>query len=295
MPNIKPVRKAVFPVAGLGTRFLPATKAIPKELLPILDKPLIQYAFEEAKQAGIEQFIFVSGDGKEAIEKHFSAAAELEKALRQSGKQVLLDKVQESNIPKNDIFVVKQKQALGLGHAIWCAKDLIQDEPFAVLLPDDLFFSEPACLQQLVDIHSDIGGNVVAVIDVEREDTARYGILDVVSDDGEKVTADGLVEKPMPDKAPSNVAITGRYILTPDIFTFLDKQVKGLGGEIQLTDAIASTFGKAPFTGWRFTGEHFDCGVLDGWLRANLYLALNRPDTQSIVSDYLDDLGFHKE
>jgi UTP--glucose-1-phosphate uridylyltransferase len=281
------VRKAVFPVGGMGTRFLPATKAMPKEMLPVVDKPLIQYAVEEAAAAGIEHFIFVTGRGKNAIEDHFDHAPDLERTLRERGKLDMVEAV-TSWMPKSgQISYTRQQEPLGLGHAVWCARDLVGNEPFAVLLPDDLILSRTPCLKQMVDVHVEVGGHVVAVIDVPREHTKRYGILDVASDNGRLAKARGLVEKPEPDKAPSTLSITGRYILHPRVFEFLDKQLRGAGNEIQLTDSIAKTLDTVPFHGLRFEGERFDCGDKVGWLAANLKFALSRPDMAEAVRETL--------
>src|SRR5690554_5223221 len=235
------VRKAVFPVAGLGTRFLPATKSLPKEMLPVVDKPLIQYALEEAKAAGIEEFILVTGRGKGAMEDHFDHAYELEATLKERGKQEALETLGDTLFEAGQISYVRQQQPLGLGHAVWCARNLIGDEPFAVLLPDDLVLAEQGCLAQMVEIYERVGGNVVAVMDVPREQTNRYGILDVMEDDGRVAKAQGLVEKPDPAAAPSTLSIIGRYILDPKVLKALDLKEKGAGGEIQLTDAMART------------------------------------------------------
>jgi len=281
------VRKAVFPVGGMGTRFLPATKAMPKEMLPVVDKPLIQYAVEEAIAAGIEHFIFVTGRGKNAIEDHFDHAPDLERTLRERGKVDLIEAV-TSWMPKSgQISYTRQQEPLGLGHAVWCARDLVDNEPFAVLLPDDLILAKTPCLKQMVDVHVEVGGHVVAVIDVPREHTKRYGILDVATDNGRLARAKGLVEKPEPEKAPSTLSITGRYILHPRVFEHLDKQTRGAGNEIQLTDAIANTLSSVPFHGLRFDGERFDCGDKVGWLEANLRFALAREDMHDAVRGVL--------
>ena len=283
------VRKCVFPVGGMGTRFLPATKAMPKEMLPVVDKPLIQYAVEEAIAAGIEHFIFVTGRGKTALEDHFDHAPDLERTLRERGKTKEIEAV-TSWMPKSgQVSYTRQQEPLGLGHAVWCARDLVDNEPFAVILPDDLILAQTACLKQLVDAHTEVGGHVVAVADVPRAHTKRYGILDVEADDGRLARAKGLVEKPDPDKAPSTLSIIGRYILHPRIFEFLDKQVRGAGDEIQLTDAIAKTLDNVPFHGLRFVGRRFDCGDKVGWLHANLSFALARPDLHDQVADVLKE------
>ncbi|MCW5731820.1 MAG: UTP--glucose-1-phosphate uridylyltransferase GalU [Alphaproteobacteria bacterium] len=272
------VRKAVFPVAGLGTRFLPATKSMPKEMLTVVDKPLIQYALEEAKAAGIEQFIFVTGRGKSAMEDHFDHAFELEATLRARGKDELMEGARNSIPPAGQLFYTRQQQPLGLGHAVWCARHLVGDEPFAVLLPDDLVDAKTPCLRQMVDAYEGRGGNLVAVMDVPREHTKRYGVLAVGADDGRIAEVRGLVEKPDPADAPSTLSIIGRYILQPEIFTILDAGEKGAGGEIQLTDAMAKLIGRQPFHGLRFEGTRFDCGDKLGFLTANVALALARKD-----------------
>src|SRR5690606_6438681 len=284
------VRKAVFPVAGLGTRFLPATKSMPKEMLPVVDKPLIQYALEEARAAGIEEFILVTGRGKGAMEDHFDHAYELEATLKQRGKDDSLSLLGSTLFESGQIAYVRQQQPLGLGHAVWCARKLIGDEPFAVLLPDDLVLGEQPCLAQMVEVYNQVGGNVVAVMDVPREQTNRYGILDVVADDGRVAKAKGLVEKPDPAAAPSTLSIIGRYILDPKVLRALDRQEKGAGGEIQLTDAMARTIEEVPFHGLRFAGTRFDCGSKEGFLEANVAYALARDDLreamQAILSRY---------
>lgn len=281
------VRKAIFPVGGLGTRFLPATRAMPKEMLPVVDKPLIQYAVEEARAAGIEEFIFVTGRGKHAIEDHFDISYELDQTLVERGKSALLDET-KAWLPKpGQVAYTRQMQPLGLGHAVWCARELIGREPFAILLADDLVMSKTPCLRQLIDVHEKTGGNVVAVMDVPREHTNRYGILDLESDDGRLAAIKGLVEKPAPEKAPSTLSIIGRYVLQPDVFTQLDRQEKGAGGEIQLTDAMAKLIGKAPFHGLRFEGRRFDCGDKVGFLEANIAFALARDDLGDAVQDVL--------
>jgi UTP--glucose-1-phosphate uridylyltransferase len=275
----KPVRKAVFPVAGLGTRFLPATKAMPKEMLPIVDKPLIHYAVEEAKAAGIEQFFFVTSRGKSAIDDHFDRAFELEATLRERGKEDVLEEL-EARLPEpGQIAYTRQQIPLGLGHAVWCARDLVGDEPFAVLLADDLMVCEVPCLMQMVEAYAETGGNLVAVIEVPRADTKRYGVLDVVSDDGSLVRARGVVEKPEPAEAPSTLTIIGRYIIQPEVFGHLARAEPGSGGEIQLTDALERLIedGQA-FHGLRFEGKRFDCGDKLGFLEATVALGLADPD-----------------
>ena len=272
------VRKAVLPVAGLGTRFLPATKAMPKEMLTVVDRPLIQYAVEECLAAGIEEFVFVTGRNKSAIEDHFDAAYELEATLHQRGKQRELQQTQDAAIKPGNAIFTRQQRPLGLGHAVWCARDWIGREPFAVLLPDELTIDSPSCTAQLVTTHEKTGGNVVAVMDVPREQTSRYGVLDPGKENGRLVEIRGLVEKPKPEAAPSTLAVIGRYILDPDVFTYLDRQQRGAGNEIQLTDAMAELLGKVPFHGLRFSGRRFDCGDKTGFLVANLVYALDRPE-----------------
>ncbi len=283
------VRKAVFPVGGLGTRFLPATKSIPKEMLPVVDTPLIQYAVDEALAAGIEQIIFVTGRGKSAIEDHFDHAIELEHTLGERGKTAELARVTDPIRAPGSISYTRQQSALGLGHAVWCARDLVGDEPFAVLLADDLVMAETPCLKQLVDVHAETAGNVVAVMDVPPAHTDRYGILDVGADDGRLAEVKGLVEKPAPDVAPSTLSIIGRYILLPEIFDELARHERGAGNEIQLTDAMARLIGRAPFHGLRFEGRRFDCGDKAGYLEANLAFALKREDLAEPVRGFLGD------
>jgi UTP--glucose-1-phosphate uridylyltransferase len=274
----KAVRKAVFPVAGLGTRFLPATKAIPKEMLPLVDKPLIQHAVEEARAAGIEDIIFVTSQGKSAIEDHFDINGDLNKVLESRGKLDVLESVRATEIGSGKLFYTRQQQPLGLGHAVWCARKLVGDEPFAVLLPDDVVLAGTPCLQQMVEAYNEVGGNIVAVVDVPREHTNRYGILDVASDDGRLAQVKGLVEKPKPEVAPSTLSIIGRYILQPELFAHLDRQERGAGNEIQLTDSMARLIGTQPFHGLRFQGTRYDCGDRVGFLEANVAFALQRPD-----------------
>ena len=289
----KAVRKAIFPVGGLGTRFLPATKAMPKEMLPVVDKPLIQYAVEEARAAGIEQFIFVTGRGKTAIEDHFDYAAELHHALISRNKHDLWALIEPTLIPAGRVAYTRQPEPLGLGHAVWCARDLVRDEPFAVLLADDLILSAEPCLKQMVEVHAKVGGNMVAVMDVAPEHTSRYGIVDPkpgAPADKRLVEVKGMIEKPRPANAPSTLAVIGRYILQPEVFVNLDRQERGAGGEIQLTDALADLIGLMPFHGVRFEGRRFDCGDKVGFLEANIAFALERPDMgdqlREILSTY---------
>jgi UTP--glucose-1-phosphate uridylyltransferase len=284
---IKPLRKAVLPVAGLGTRFLPATKAMAKEMLPVVDKPLIQYAIEEARAAGIEQFCLVTGRGKTALVEHFDIAYELESTLRARGKQKELDALRSWHMEPGSIVTVRQQEPLGLGHAIWCARAFIGDDPFAILLPDDLVLSETPCMKQLADAYAETGGCVVAVTEVPREHTSRYGILDIGADDGRMAEVRGLVEKPKPEDAPSNLSIIGRYILRPEVIGHLAKMERGAGNEVQLTDGMAKLIGQVPFHGLRYEGKRFDCGDKIGFLEAQIAFALKRPDMASAVKGFL--------
>jgi len=268
------IKKAVFPVGGLGTRFLPATKSMPKEMLPVVDKPLIHYAFEEAVAAGIEQFIFVTGRNKNAISNHFDHSYELQRVLSDKNKERELE-LTKSWLPEaGSIIFTRQMEPLGLGHAVWCARNWVGDEPFAVILADDIILSDTPCLRQMVDHYHEAPGNMAAVLNIPREHTNKYGILDIESETGNIVKARGLVEKPAPEKAPSTVSITGRYILQPSIFDQLEKQSKGSGGEIQLTDAMSSMIGTVDFYGYRFEGTRFDCGERAGFIEANVAFAL---------------------
>ncbi len=285
---MKKVRKAVFPVAGLGTRFLPATKAVPKEMLTVVDRPLIQYAVEEALEAGIEQMIFVTGRGKTALEDHFDIAFELEATMRGRGKS--LDILDSTRMPAGAIVSVRQQEPLGLGHAVWCARDIVGDEPFAVLLPDDLMVGDPGCLAQMVEAYDRVGGNIVCVEEVARERTASYGIVAPGTRDGRLTEVKGLVEKPKPADAPSNLGIVGRYILQPEVMRILDNPERGAGGEIQLTDAMAKLIGEQPFHGLTVTGERHDCGDKTGFVKANIALALKREDVAPAIRDFLAGL-----
>jgi UTP--glucose-1-phosphate uridylyltransferase len=287
---VKPIRKAVFPVAGLGTRFLPATKVMPKEMLTIVDKPLIQYAVEEAMEAGIDEFVLVTGRGKHLMEDHFDHAYELEAILAERGKAADLEAVERIAPNPGKLSYTRQRRPLGLGHAVWCARQFIVGEPFAVLLPDDLIQAAPGCLKQMVAAYEEVGGNVVAVEDVPREHTDRYGILDVAEDDGRLARAKGMVEKPKPDEAPSTLSIIGRYILQPEVFEHLDKHETGAGGEIQLTDAMAKTMNDIPFHGLRFEGRRFDCGTKLGFVTANVAFAAARDDLRGDIGDALKDI-----
>ena len=287
----KAVRKAVFPVAGLGTRFLPATKVMPKEMLPVVDKPLIQYVIEEAAAAGIEHFILVNGRGKGALEDHFDRAPELERTLEARGKTAALEVLQAMMPEHGSVMSTRQPEPLGLGHAVWCARHLVGDEPFAVLLPDDLVLGEEPCLKQMVEAYGQVGGNLAGVMEVPREHTDRYGILDVLEDDGRLARAGGLVEKPAPAEAPSTLSIIGRYILQPEVFAQLDRKMLGAGGEIQLTDAMAATIPEVAFHGLRFKGTRFDCGSKEGFLEANVAFALARPDMADAMRAILGRYG----
>lgn len=280
------IKKAIFPVGGLGTRFLPATKAMPKEMLPIVDKPLIQYAVEEAAAAGIEQFIFVTGRNKSAIEDHFDHSFELEHSLAVRGKDAAMDVVGGMMKVPGSVIYVRQQQPAGLGHAVWCARHLIGDEPVAILLADDLIKGR-SCMKEMVDAYD--GGNMVAVMDVPRDQTGAYGIVTPGKTHGQKVDIAGLVEKPMPADAPSTTAVVGRYIISPSVFDTLGLQEQGAGGEIQLTDALAKQIGTAPFTGLHFSGERFDCGSKVGFLQANIAFGLDNPDMTDALQEWLRD------
>ncbi|MES2491779.1 MAG: UTP--glucose-1-phosphate uridylyltransferase GalU [Pseudomonadota bacterium] len=273
----KPIRKAVFPVAGLGTRFLPATKAIPKEMLPIIDRPLIQYAVDEAREAGIEQLIFVTGRGKTSIVEHFDTAYELETTMAERGKD--LSALEPTRIKPGNLVTVRQQVPMGLGHAIWCARAIVGDEPFAILLPDELMVGRPGCLKQMVDAYEEVGGNLISVLEVPEEEVSSYGVIAPGARvSGSLVEVTGLVEKPKRDEAPSNLIISGRYILQPEVMHTLEGQGKGAGGEIQLTDAMARMIGRQPFHAVTFAGKRYDCGGKVGFVEATLALALERPD-----------------
>jgi UTP--glucose-1-phosphate uridylyltransferase len=284
---IKKLRKAVLPVAGLGTRFLPATKATAKEMLPVVDKPLIQYAVEEARAAGIEQFCMVTGRGKTALVEHFDVAYELEATLRERDKQDAIASLRGTHSEPGSITTVRQQVPLGLGHAIWCARAFVGDDPFAILLPDDLVLADKPCLAQLAGAYYETGGNVVAVTEVPRDHTNRYGILKVGRDDGRLVEVLGLVEKPAPKDAPSNLSIIGRYVLMPDVIKYLARMERGAGNEVQLTDAMAKLIGEQPFHGVRYEGRRFDCGDKIGYLEAQIAFALKRPDLADAVHAFL--------
>ncbi len=272
----KPIRKAVFPVAGLGTRFLPATKAIPKEMLPIVDRPLIQYAVDEAREAGIEQMIFVTGRGKSAIEDHFDIAFELERTMADRGKD--LSVLAPTRLGPGNCAYVRQQEPMGLGHAIWCARDIVGDEPFAIFLPDEFMHGSPGCMAQMVAAYNETGGNVISVLEVPRDKVSSYGVIDPGAQIGALTQVKGLVEKPRIEDAPSNLIISGRYILQPEVMRTLENQEKGAGGEIQLTDAMAKMIGHQPFHAVTFAGKRYDCGSKVGYVEANLAIALERPD-----------------
>ena len=279
------VRKAVFPVAGLGTRLLPATKSIPKEMITIVDRPLIQYAVDEAREAGIEQLIFVTGRGKSALVDYFDVSFELEATLKAKGKS--LDVLECSNANFGEVVSVRQQQPLGLGHAVWCARDIVGDEPFAVLLPDELMWGRPGCLAQMVEAYDKVGGNLVAALEVPQSETHKYGVVDPGATNGRLAEIKGLVEKPPQGTAPSNLMLPGRYILQPEVMRALDAQEKGAGGETQLTDAMARLIGTQPFHAFRFEGERYDCGSAEGFVIANLAMALARGDVGPSVREFL--------
>ena len=281
MNEKKPIRKAVFPVAGLGTRFLPATKAIPKELLPIVDRPLIQYAVDEAREAGIEQIIFVTGRGKTALVEHFDIAYELESTMSERGKD--LSVLDPTRFTPGDLITVRQQVPLGLGHAIWCARAIVGDEPFAILLPDELMVGQPGCMSQMVKAYEEVGGNLISVLEVPHEEVSSYGVIDPGAERGALTEVKGLVEKPPVDKAPSNKIVSGRYILQPEVMRILEDQEKGAGGEIQLTDAMARMIGQQPFHAVTFQGNRYDCGSKLGFIEATLALALEREDLSEDV------------
>ncbi len=278
------IKKAIFPVGGLGTRFLPATKAMPKEMLPVVDKPLIQYAVEEAAAAGIEEFIFVTGRNKTAIEDHFDHSYELEATLQAKGKTDALGLVKAMMHGPGAVQYVRQQQPAGLGHAVWCARHLIGNDPVAVLLADDLILGD-SCVREMVEAYD--GGNMVAVMDVPRAQTGAYGIITPGADDGRIVDVEGLVEKPKPNEAPSTIGVVGRYIIAPEVFMTLDSRERGAGGEIQLTDALAKQIGKAPFKGLRFSGERFDCGSKLGFLQANIAFGLANETLKAGLQDWM--------
>lgn len=287
----KKVTKAIFPVAGLGTRFLPATKSVPKEIMTLVDRPLVQYAIDEAREAGIKEFIFVTSRGKGALEDYFDHAPTLEQELRKKGKDELLAILQSTNMDSGDIAYIRQHKALGLGHAVWCARRLIGDEPFAVMLPDDVIAAEKPCLKQMVEAYEETGGNMVAAMEVPQDKTSAYGVLDVKEDMGSIVSVNGMVEKPPAGTAPSNLAVIGRYILSPNVLNNLNKLKIGAGGEIQLTDAIASEIAQGHNVfGYRFRGQRFDCGSKSGFLQATVAFGLARDELRQDLFEYLQDV-----
>ncbi len=285
------VTKAIFPVAGLGTRFLPATKSVPKEIMTLVDRPLIQYAIDEARAAGIKEFIFVTSRGKSALEDYFDHSQTLEAELRKKGKTDLLEILKETNMDSGEIAYVRQHKALGLGHAVWCARRLIHNEPFAVILPDDVIAAEKPCLQQMVEAYAETGGSMVAAMEVPPEKASAYGVLDVKEDMGSVVSVNGMVEKPAPEEAPSNLAVIGRYILHPNVLKTLNKKETGAGGEIQLTDAIAKEIDTdRGVYGYRFRGQRFDCGSKAGFLQATVSFGLSRDDLKDELMSYLQEV-----
>lgn len=285
------VTKAIFPVAGLGTRFLPATKSVPKEIMTLVDRPLIQYAIDEAREAGITDFIFVTSKGKSALEDYFDRSVELEIDLEAKGKHELLDVLKSTYMESGAIAYIRQHRALGLGHAVWCARRLIGDEPFAVMLPDDVIAADKPCLKQMVEAYEETGGCMVAAMEVPQDKASSYGLLDVKADMGSVVSVKNMVEKPKPEDAPSNLAVIGRYILTPDVMRNLETIDRGAGGELQLTDAIAEELRQnRNVFGYRFEGQRFDCGSKAGFLQATVAFGLARSDLRGEFETYLDDL-----
>lgn len=285
------VTKAIFPVAGLGTRFLPATKSVSKEIMTLVDRPLVQYAIDEARAAGITEFIFVTSRGKSALEDYFDHNLVLEQELKAKGKEELLETLNATNMESGAIAYIRQHKALGLGHAVWCARRLIGDEPFAVMLPDDVIAADKPCLQQMIEAYEETGGNMVAAMEVPEDKTSAYGVLDVGENIGTVVRARGMVEKPNPEDAPSNLAVIGRYVLGPSVLYNLNQLKRGSGGEIQLTDAIAEDIGNGvPVFGYKFNGQRFDCGSKSGFLQATVAFALARQDLREDLSQYLRDV-----
>jgi UTP--glucose-1-phosphate uridylyltransferase len=288
----KPITKAIFPVAGLGTRFLPATKSVPKEIMTLVDRPLIQYAIDECRAAGIEDFIFVTSRGKSALEDYFDRSPELERSLEEKGKDKLAEVLKQTNMDSGAIAYIRQDRPLGLGHAVWCARRLLApDESFAVILPDDVIAAEKPCLQQMVEAHAETGGSMVAAMEVPEERTSSYGVLDVQEDMGSTVSVKGMVEKPAAGTAPSNLAVIGRYILSPNVMNSLGTIERGAGNELQLTDAIAReiTDGDGVY-GYRFRGQRFDCGSKAGFLQATVAFGLARDDLSVEFSQYLEEM-----
>jgi UTP--glucose-1-phosphate uridylyltransferase len=290
---VKRVKTAVFPVAGLGTRFLPATKAMPKEMLTVVDRPLIQYAVDEAREAGITHFVFVTGRTKGVIEDHFDRQFELEKTLELRGKTAALAGLQRDLPSAGRTSFTRQQEPLGLGHAVWCARDIVGDEPFALLLPDMLFKSERGVLKQMMETYEETGGNVIAVEEVPHDEVSSYGVVGRGPGDDRGFRVTGMVEKPRPEDAPSNLIISGRYILQPEIFDLLADQPRGAGGEIQLTDAMVTLMGRQPFAGVKYEGQSFDCGSKIGFLAANVAYALDRDDIGEGFLAALAKLGLH--
>ncbi len=287
----KKVTKAIFPVAGLGTRFLPATKSVPKEIMTLVDRPLIQYVIDEARAAGIKEFIFVTSRGKGALEDYFDHAPTLEQELRKKGKTELLETLKDTNMDSGAIAYIRQHKALGLGHAVWCARRLIANEPFAVILPDDVIAAEKPCLQQMVEAYEEVGGNMVAAMEVPPEKASSYGVLDIADDMGSMVQVKGMVEKPKEGTAPSNLAVIGRYILAPTVLSNLNRIKAGSGGEIQLTDAIADEIAQErDVFGYRFRGQRFDCGSKSGFLQATVAFGLARDELRDDLSAYIRDI-----
>ncbi len=288
------VTTAIFPIAGLGTRFLPATKSVPKEMLTVVDKPLIQYAMDEAREAGITDFVFVTARGKSALEDYFDVNRGLEQQLHEDKKPDLLAKLKATNVGSGHLACIRQHQPLGLGHAVWCGRRIVGDKPFAVILPDDLIVAEKSCLAQMVEVYEEHQCNVIATMEVAPDRTSSYGILDVVETIGSVMRPTGIVEKPAPGTAPSNHAVVGRYILTPSIMSHLQTATPGAGGEIQLTDAIAREMVEKPgsVVGYRFQGTRYDCGSKAGMVQATVAIALSRPDMRDEFRDFLDiDMG----
>ena len=285
------VSKAIFPVAGLGTRFLPATKSVPKEIMTLVDRPLVQYAIDEARAAGIKEFIFVTSRGKSALEDYFDNAPQLEQQLRKAGKTELLDILKSTDMDSGEVAYLRQAKPMGLGHAVWCARRLIGNEPFAVVLPDDIIAAEKPCLAQMVEAFEETQGNIVAAMEVPEDKAQAYGVLDVKEDMGRIVSTKGLVEKPAPGEAPSNLAVIGRYILTPKVLQQLNKKRAGTGGEIQLTDAIddARDDGEEVY-GFRFEGQRYDCGSKAGYLQATVAFALARDDLRADLWAFLNEV-----
>jgi len=286
------VTKAIFPVAGLGTRFLPATKSIPKEIMTLVDRPLIQYAIDEAREAGITDFIFVTARGKSALEDYFDSAPELEESLKSKGKTALLKELRRTDMESGAIAYIRQREARGLGHAVWCARRMMRpDEPFAVLLPDDVISGQVGCLKQMIEAYQEVGGNMVAAMEVAPEQVSNYGIIDPADSLGRLIRAKGMVEKPSLGASPSNMAVIGRYILRPEIFDALKGQKSGSGGEVQLTDAICAQLSAGvPVTGFRFDGERFDCGSKAGYLQATVAFGLARAEFHGEFRTYLESI-----